>query len=402
MWFLGKIWESMESIPSELKRYVGKSEEDLCLSPKTAHCLHNNILTPDNIPEFCLPPRLCKRSPLLSAGTNPPDPHRQKEMHQIRRSPTPSDDSTIKTTRVKKKEEGSERSGQTKHLSLSAECYGLAGMYESPNTRRKESLLLSKRPAYILDRRSPTAASPRLADKTSLPKTTSTLFGFLPTFSCQSLSESVSLSSSSSLLSPTSDSRRLTGATSCPSLIISREEGGMWTRGDSLSTISSSSSPGSEGSSTIPAPASLFPLDVLQCRERFQREHVLPLTGRGRVRLSAEQNTSAMIPSQFTVRIRVVSVEDLRDDADPRPLNCAVSLCLTPGKQQRQESATIRNCRQPVFNEDFFFPGLIQEDVMQLELRIKVLDKPAPGTLRRRRRRTVMGVASKPLAQLLL
>ncbi|KAF7652946.1 hypothetical protein LDENG_00089740 [Lucifuga dentata] len=164
----------MENIPLELSRYVGKSEEDLFLSSKDSHSLHNNILTPDKIPEFCLPPRLCKTSPLKAPDTTTP---------------------------------------------------------------------------------------------------------YLP------------------------------------------------------------------------------------------------------------------------IRVHLVSIEDLWDDADKRPLNCAVSLCLTPGKRKRQKSATIRNCHSPVFNEDFFFSDLSQEDLLQLELRIKVMDKPAAGTLRRG---TVMGVISKPLSQLIL
>ncbi|XP_071776484.2 C2 calcium-dependent domain-containing protein 4C [Centroberyx gerrardi] len=400
MWLLGKIRESMENIPLELSRYVGKSEEDLCLSPS----LHNNILTPDKIPEFCLPPRLCKRSPLLAAERPPPH-----LCSQVRRSPTPSH-----TTHVKTKDVGAgspvPRRAKKKPLPFSAEGYGLAGMYESPNTRRKESLFHSKRPAYVLDRRSPIAA-PKLKNERNLPKTTS---GFFPLFSCKSLSETGSTESetpssddssplgspynANSSLSMFSDSGSLKGALSCSSLISTREERGRWRRRGSALTGSPSSS---EGGSLTLRPPILFPLDALHCQERVQREHILPLpAGHGKVRLAAEHTASsnASFSSLSTVRVRLVSVEGLRDDDDRRPLNCTVSVCLIPGKLQRQESAIIRNCRSPVFNEDFFFTELSQDNLLVLELRLKVMDKPSTGTLRRG---TVMGVINKPLSQLL-
>ncbi|XP_067431718.1 C2 calcium-dependent domain-containing protein 4C [Thunnus thynnus] len=410
MWVLGKIKESMESIPLELSRYMGKSEEDLFLSSKAK--LHNNILTPDKIPEFCLPPRLCKRSPLLGAEATPPHLHSQNQMP---RSNITSDTKHLKTNDVKTKngDPAVVRKAVKKPLPFSAEGYGLAGLYESPNTRRKESLFHSKCPAYMFDR---SITAPRLAKETNQPKKTSTLSGFFPLFPCKSLSETgstesetLSSSDSSPLSSPystksslsiPSGSGRLKGATSCPSLIDNREDRRRW-KGEALSLTTSPGSPPSlKGSSLTLAPPVLFPLDVLQCQERLQREHVLPLQGHGKVRLSAEHTTFSTntLSSLSTLRVRVVSVEGLRDAADTRPLNCAVSVCLTPGKLQQQESATIRNCRSPVFNEDFFFTQLSGEDLRELQLRVKVVDKPAAGTLRRV---TVIGVITKPLSQLL-
>ncbi|XP_071340271.1 C2 calcium-dependent domain-containing protein 4C [Trachinotus anak] len=414
MWVLGRIRESVESIPLELSRYMGKSEEDVFLSSKTSlsHHLHNNILTPDKIPEFCLPPRLCKRSTLLEPETSPPYLHSQ---NQIPKSSTSSNTTHVKMKDVKTKSGDASVAWKAtkKPLPFSAEGYGLAGIYESPNTRRKESLFHSKCPVYMLDR-SITTTPPRLAKETNLPK--KTLSGFFPLFSSKSLSETGSTESetpsssdSSPLSSPYSaksslyipaGSRRLKGATSCPSLIDSRENRGRLKRRDSILTTSPSSSASLEGNSVTLAPPVLFPLDVLQCQERLRREHVLPLLGHGKVRLSAERTTFSTnkFSSLSTVRVRVVSVEGLRDDADRRTLNCAVNLCLTPGKLQQQESATIRNCRSPVFNEDFFFTELSRVDLLDLQLRLKVVDKPAAGTLRRG---TVIGVITKPLCQLL-
>ncbi|XP_070761275.1 C2 calcium-dependent domain-containing protein 4C [Enoplosus armatus] len=414
MWVLGKIRESMESIPLELSRYIGKSEEDIFLSSKASLSknLHNNILTPDKIPEFCLPPRLCKTSLLLESEKTASYMHRQ---NQIPKSSTTSNTTHVKAKDVKTKNgDASVACKATKKpLPFSAEGYGLAGIYESPNTRRKESLFHSKRPTYMFDRSIPTAA-PRLAKATKVPK--KTVSGFLPLLLCKTLSETGSTESetpsssdSSPLSSPysaksslymSSGSGCLKGATSCPSLIDNREDRGRWKKGLSL-TSSPSSPPSLGGSSLTLAPPVLFPLDLLQHQERHQREHVLPLQGRGKVRLFAEHTTFSTntFSPLSTVRVRVVSVEGLLDDTDRRTPNSAVSLCLTPGKLQQQESATIRNCSSPVFNEDFFFTELSREDLLELQLRLKVVGKPAAGTLRRG---TVIGAISKPLSQLLL
>ncbi|XP_073321882.1 C2 calcium-dependent domain-containing protein 4C [Pagrus major] len=413
MWVFGKIRESMESIPLELSRYVGKSEEDVSVS----HNLHNNILTPDKIPEFCLPPRLCRRSPLLETETAEPNPHSQTQIANSRLISNTThvkakDVKDVKDLRMKTGDASMALKATQKPLPFSAEGYGLTGIYESPNTRRKESLFHSKCPVYMFDRNNRTAA-PRLAKETNPPK--KTLSGFLPLFLSRSLSETgstetetASSSDSSTLSSPDgaksspyipSGNRRLKGATSCPSLIDSRESRGMWKRGGLSLTTSPSCPPSLEASSLTLAPTVLFQLDVLQCQER-QREHILPLQGRGKVHLLAEHTTFSTntFSPIFTVKVRVVSVEGLLDDTERRSLNCAVSLCLTPGKLQQQQSTTVRNSHSPVFNEDFFFTELSREDLLELQLRIKVVDKPAAGTLRRG---TIIGAITKPLLQLL-
>ncbi|KAG7490316.1 C2 calcium-dependent domain-containing protein 4C-like [Solea senegalensis] len=409
MWVLEKIRESIESIPLELSHVIGKSEEDIFISSKTrlSQNLHNNILTPDKIPEFCLPPRLCRRS--REAETTAP--------HQLRQNQVPKSGTCSGMTREKTKHAVIRNSDVSvawkdtkKPLPFSAEGYGLAGIYESPNTRRKESIFHSKFPIYMLDR-SIAAAAPRLAKVKKVQK--KPMSGIFPQL-CKSLSETGSTESetssdSSPLSSPyttkssfydQSGSGRLKGATSCPLLIGGREEMGSLRREVlSLQTFPSSP-PSSLANSLTLAPPVLFPLDVLQCQERLQREHVVPLLGRGKVRLSAESTTFSTntLLSLFTVRVRVVSVEGLSSDTNQQTLNCAVNLCLTPGKLQPQKSATIRNCHSLVFNEDFYFTALSREDLLELQLKLKVVDKPAAGTLRRG---TVIGVFTKPLSQLL-
>lgn len=389
MWILGKIRERMESIPLELNRYVGNSEEDVFFLSKASlsQNLHSNIITPDNIPKFCLPPRLCKRSP-------PPEaqPDLSSQNHTTKSS------TALKATQTKVKELKPEKDdapeswkASKKPLPFSAEGYGLAGIYESPNTRRKESLFHSKAPVYVFERSIPTMPPRRAKEANQTKKTFS---GFLLLFSCKSLSETGNKEGETTTSSDSSPfcssysikpfncgptrSERLKETKSCPSLFNS----------SSLKV-----SPSTESLS----PPVVFPLDILQCQERLQSEHVLPLQGRGRVRLAAER-TAFSGNTLCTVRVRLVCLEGLSEEADRQTPNCNVSLCLMPGKLQQQESATIRNCRSPVFNEDFFFTELRHQDLLELQLRLKVVDKPAAGTLRRE---TVIGTVSKPLTLLL-
>ncbi|XP_037339074.2 C2 calcium-dependent domain-containing protein 4C [Pungitius pungitius] len=415
MWVFEKISQNVESIPLKLSHYLGKNEEDVSNSSegRLSYHLHRNILSPDTIPEFCLPPRLRKRSPLPEAETA--SPHLRCRL-QMPRSSTSSN-----TPQDAKTKDGQRKDGDAsvvwkatkKPLPFCAEGYGLAGIHESPNTRRKESLFHSKCPIYTFDRSLPTPL-PRPPKATNLPKKTSS--GVFPLFSFKSASETASTgretpsSSKSSALSSVytaksslyfpPGSRQLKGATSCPSLNDGRLDKGKWERVGLSLTKLPGSSPSLKGSSATLASPVLLPLDVLKCQETHQHEHVLPLQGRGKVRLFAEQSTSSTNTSPFlsTVRVFVVSVEGLWDDTDRQNLSCAVNLSLTPGKLQQQKSATISNCRSPVFNEDFFFTELSREDLLELQLRLKVVCKPAAGALRGG---TVIGMTTEPLFQLL-
>lgn len=405
MWVFGMIRESMGSFPLEVSRYIGKTEEEIFLSSKAGlSCnLHNNILTPDKIPEFSLPPRLCKRSPLLEADTAAPNLNDPK---QPRSGASSSATNEAKNVKMKSGEPlVVARRAVRKPLPFSAESFGLAGMYESPNTRRKESLFHSKRPAYILDRSGKSAAL-RQAKEPNLPK--KTLSGMLYKQLQKTESRESIATSSSSLSSQChvksspnmpSHSGRLRGATSCPSLIDSRERRDGGKMACLTLTTSPSCPPSLEGSLLTLGPPVLFPLDVLQSPDRAQQEQILSLQGRVKVRLFAEQTVSTnMFSALSTVRVRVVSVEGLCEDAERRSLDYAVTLCLTPGKLQPQQSATIRNCSRPVFNEDFFFTELSREDLLELQLRLRVVNKLAAGPLRRVK---VIGMITKPLSQLL-
>ncbi|XP_062310558.1 C2 calcium-dependent domain-containing protein 4C [Osmerus eperlanus] len=423
MWLVGRIREGLENIPQELGRYVDKSKDDISAKTSLSNKLHSNILTPGNIPEFCLPPRLT-RSPLLAS----------QRTAALPRSPRISLEPSGSPHRTPQRENarvgsGTEAQKGQKPPPFSAEGYGLAGMHESANTRRKESLFHSSHPVLTLDRSLPLPlpkTTTRAAPERYFPKT-NIQSGLTNSFKSLSKTGSTESDTPSSDDSTPLGSPLLTQSCSSPALTLvleGVEEGdpllqpghcmGVPPQGSPLSCLfftprqnrrrrGVSPQPFPHAHHPIPnlgslAPPLLFPLDILHCQERPRRERVLPLTGRGGVRLSAERTPSPVDPSLSTVRVRVVSVEGLRVDGDLRPLNCCLSLSLTPGKLQRQESAVIKNCRRPVFNEDFFFTDLSPDHLLGLELRVKVLEKAGHSALRKG---AVLGVTTESLAQLL-
>lgn len=121
-------------------------------------------------------------------------------------------------------------------------------------------------------------------------------------------------------------------------------------------------------------------------------EHAVRLGPRGSVRLLAEYEAA-----QARLRVRLLAAEGLYDHlCDARSINCCVGLCLVPGKLQKQRSTIIKNSRHPVFNEDFFFDGLGPASVRKLALRVKVVNKGSSL-----KRDTLLGEKELPLTSLL-
>lgn len=109
----------------------------------------------------------------------------------------------------------------------------------------------------------------------------------------------------------------------------------------------------------------------------LQREHTINLHKGGTLRLSTHYD-----PEAARLRVRVLAAEALYDrQTDLKSINCCVALYLKPGKQQKQRSTIIKNSRNPVFNEDFFFDALPKAQVKSLAMKIKVVNK---GTSLRR------------------
>ncbi|KAM5192010.1 C2 calcium-dependent domain-containing protein 4C [Mantella aurantiaca] len=129
-----------------------------------------------------------------------------------------------------------------------------------------------------------------------------------------------------------------------------------------------------------------MPLDLLQ------KEHNIGLSKGGSMRLSAEYD-----PSNARLRVRLIAAEHLFDKlCDLKGVNCCVVLYLNPGKVHRQRSTIIKNSRNPVFNEDFFFDGLVAGSAKKMSLKLKVLNKGSSL-----KRDTLLGEKEIPLTALL-
>lgn len=123
-----------------------------------------------------------------------------------------------------------------------------------------------------------------------------------------------------------------------------------------------------------------------------QREHTITLHKGGTVRISAnyDAGTSRLL-------IRVLAAESLYDrSVDIKSIHCCVSVYLKPGKLQKQRSNIIKNSRNPVFNEDFFFDSISPVQAKDLSLKFKVVNK---GTSLKRD--TLLGEREVPLTKLL-
>ncbi|XP_078056040.1 C2 calcium-dependent domain-containing protein 4C-like [Mustelus asterias] len=163
--------------------------------------------------------------------------------------------------------------------------------------------------------------------------------------------------------------------------------------GSSREGGSLSSSPGSSpehsgrGSQGVP-----FALGVVPLGQSLTKESSASLGDRGILRLRAE-----FCSQRQRVWIRLLSVEGLYEQVtDCQTINCCLSLCLKPGKEQKQRTAGIRRSRNPIFNQDFFFFGISGDQLNSRFCLIKVFNKVS-----RIKRKSVLGVCQLSLASIL-
>ncbi|XP_076851180.1 C2 calcium-dependent domain-containing protein 4A [Brachyhypopomus gauderio] len=378
-----------------------------------------NVITPDTIPEFCIPPKISVSAELkpvawtrLSSdeGGTP-----QKEMA----SREPSNTHIIQVESV---DEGpydnlcsdeentnadphSQAALSLPHLLKMQTCYGFCTLLESPHTRRKESLFHSDPSScglpLILPRSrsntcsrtpvvpvSPASSSPSsfsLNNLTSRLSPRSFTLHRQATLDSDTTSSAESSPFSSPLLPRSLPKPSLFKALSHEKLLQRNVRKTTVSRNNSLSTDEGSSTDNSPNvlrrSSEVLveplscsfglAPPAVLPMDLILHRERVMKESLVPVGRDGTLRLSAEH-----CPENQRLRVRLVSAEGLYSLAvDPKSINCSVSLSLLPGKVQKQRSTVIRKSRNPIFNEDFFFDGISEEDLSQWSLRFKVVNK---------------------------
>ncbi|TSL97359.1 C2 calcium-dependent domain-containing protein 4C [Bagarius yarrelli] len=378
MWILRKVQESAENLPADISRLMNKSSDEISAKAKLLNKLHNNVLTPDKIPDFFLPPKLSKRSLVAAESIISRCLDTTGDNWSSRTSQPISETMSQMLKTDKNKGTGVATRRQIKPIPFSVKNYE-SGYFESPNTRRKESLFHSALSSYTLERMS-NKLVPKLPSITLLK--------------VDSLESDTSSSADSSPHNSPLPIRNKHEIHSSKESLVKNDLLGSKTTYNKIKLVKDCCIAQTTSSSL--APPLQFPLDMLHCQERLHSEHVLLLPRRGCIRLSASR--ADMNGDQSTVRIRVISVEDLRDPGDPRPLHCGLTLSLSPGKLQRQHSAIIKNCRNPMFNEDFFFmePEGENQVLRNFSIRVKVLEKnPGLGRI------AVLGVIIKPLTELL-
>uniref|UniRef100_UPI0037E79D0F C2 calcium-dependent domain-containing protein 4A n=1 Tax=Semicossyphus pulcher TaxID=241346 RepID=UPI0037E79D0F len=379
-----------------------------------------NVITPDNIPEFCIPPtipsmqevknteqsraaRVIKLSPCERVSPEIEVTHHEAinphiiQVESVDESPYDgcSDEETTNA------DPQSQAALSLPHLAKAQTCYGFCTLLESPHTRRKESLfhsdpgssplLLPRSRSSVCTKVSPSISPSASPSSFSLNTLTSRLSPRGYTLNWQATLDSDTTSStesspfSSPLLTRCPAKSSLFKALSHELLLSRNMRKAMVSRNNSLSTDEGSSTDNSpnvmrraseglvEGlpSSYSLAPPTIFPMDLTLHRERVMKERMVPIGKDGSLRLSAEY----CLENQ-RLRVRLISAEGLYPlSVDPKIINCSVSLSLVPGKIQKQRSTVIRKSRNPIFNEDFFFDAISEEDLSQRSLRFKVVNK---------------------------
>ncbi|XP_015285284.1 PREDICTED: C2 calcium-dependent domain-containing protein 4D-like [Gekko japonicus] len=328
-----------------------------------------NVLTPDKIPAFLIPPNLATI---------------QGRRSQRNQSPATNESQTRPEGRPAR------RLQSTTSMPQLSSPEGWDFLPESPHTRRRESLFHGECLPQGLGARSSSPSRPVSYPGATLDSDTASSTETSPYGSPLPLR-----SLGGTLTRPVHGHRRR--FTFCSPKL----KAGL--RPNSLSTEETSStdtSPGVQRRETEPSwgsPASLSPLpisplDFIRCHERLTKEVALTTSKGGPLRLSMEY----LLP-QRRIRVRLVSAEGFyQPHYDPRHISCCVSLSLRPGSVQRQRSALIKRSRNPIFNEDFFFEGVLLEELPRLSLRVKVVNKGS-GV----RRDVVLGEWEAPLDSLL-
>ncbi|XP_075758694.1 C2 calcium-dependent domain-containing protein 4C [Pelodiscus sinensis] len=427
MWLLERIRGSAENGAAR----AGDAGDKSSKGP-----LYSNVLTPDKIPDFFIPPKLVPAPPEAEGAEGKAKPSlgtSASEQNLLARKPQRSPRLPVKAASESKnllkaasrhviQIESADEWASEEDFSTNADpqaqtamslpyvpkaqtSYGFATLLESPHTRRKESLFhsehgsLCQSPASSPGAQRKAGASGAKVNGESAHLAPSDIgMSLMNPYRYFSGGESDTCSSaesspfSSPLLSRSVSLLKIFSQDSQTKVIKLKHS---VARNSSLSTDDSSAdtSPSSQRrarGATSPAggaPA-LPPLEA----DRLHKEHTLRLSKGGSVRLAAEYD-----PANARLRVRVVAAEGLFDKlCDVRSINCCVSLCLNPGKVQKQRSTIIKNSRTPVFNEDFFFDCLGAGHAKKMALKVKVVNKGSSL-----KRDTLLGERELPLTSLL-
>ncbi|XP_051829914.1 C2 calcium-dependent domain-containing protein 4A-like [Antechinus flavipes] len=361
-----------------------------------------NVLTPGRIPAFCIPPRLPSHTipafqPMGASASTPRRCTVEPDMwpHSRTLSSRPGEEE-LRPGLVGAREDPdltdwdprSQAALSLQHLPRRPTSYGFCALLESPNTRRKESLFLGgSAAAAALLLQSP---RPRAHTYCGSGGGTCNPRGRRGALVGPDSASSSSSASSSPCASPrpreapvprsrsrqryrrllrapdgllgralrASGSRVLARARSVSSAEDDDEDFDAVPDADRVST-----SAGPRAPSLPPTPSALGP----------PRESTVTLGHHG----GALHLATEYCPASRRLRIRLLRAEGLYSGtAEPGAIGCRVSVTLVPpGKTRKQRSAVIRQSRNPVFNEDFFFDGLSEDDLRRTAVRVKAENK---------------------------
>ncbi|KAM4829318.1 C2 calcium-dependent domain-containing protein 4A [Thomomys bottae] len=323
-----------------------------------------NVLTPERIPEFCIPPRLEPSITLVDL---------RNAWEQMART----DEGAGSTDWDPR----SQAALSLPHLPRARTAYGFCALLESPHTRRKESLFLgdpgaiaplccpdshsAPRPrAHTYSagamRPGPGQRGERDAPLTSSPPSSPAPAGPQPT------PDSVA---------PRPRGRRLLRA---PDGLLGRALRACGSRGSARARSApgrvkdkdqdKDERGGAASEPPTPAPAPPSP-DPGPRPERLEAEGTMALSRAGcALRLAAEY-----CPSSGSLRLRLLGAQGPAGGAlEPRAVACRLRLVLQPpGAWRAPRSAGLGRSRQATSGEDFCFEGLSEEQLSRLAVRVQ-------------------------------
>ncbi|XP_054572160.1 C2 calcium-dependent domain-containing protein 4A [Eptesicus fuscus] len=299
-----------------------------------------NVLTPDRIPDFCIPPRFAP-CPVLAA-------HRDS---WVKKAGT--DDGAGRTDWDPR----SQAALSLPHLPRARTAYGFCTLLESPHTRRKESLFLGD------------PGAPALLQPPVLRPRAHTYGGSGDAPLWSRFTPPAALGGSRpprNALVPQPRGHRPLRA---PKGLLSRALQARRSHGLARTRSVSSGDLDGERCSSSASRSASPPSDSGSRPEFLEAEGTVAL-GRagGALRLAAEYS-----PASGHLRLRLLRPEGPTGGAsDPCAVGCRVSLVLQPpGKTRQQRSAVVRRSRKAVFDQDFCFDGLSEDEVRRLAVRVK-------------------------------
>ncbi|XP_053451940.1 C2 calcium-dependent domain-containing protein 4A [Nycticebus coucang] len=343
----------------------------------TAACA--NVLTPDRIPEFCIPPRLVPGLP-LAAIRNSRGEEAEIDQGAGRTDWDPRSQAAL----------------SLRHLPRARTAYGFCTLLESPHTRRKESLFLGDPGATVLLRAPAARPAPRPQAHTyNCGGRESPLLTLRPDPAVTSAVLCNTSSRRDSLSPPPGDRRLLRAPDGLLSRALRAGRNHCLVRARSISSRDQDEERGACSGPLARAPSECPPSPPSPCPERLEAVGTVALGRAGAaLHLAAEY-----CPAGGRLRIRLLRAEGPAGGApEPRAVGCRVSLVLQPPRSaRRQRGSVLRRSRKAALDQDFCFDGLTEDQVRRLAVRVK-----AEGKGCGRERGRLLGQGELPLGSLLL